>query len=124
MTCHRQYEMRPMCTVSMAMVVGVMIGGLSVLMTPRAIAGDLSLASAPREASVDLTPPLYEPRLHPSPKARIEGVARALDNNGPIVLPLVPDHVGLTMVRHRRHGKGHPCRTDALNINQIGRAHV
>jgi len=88
-----------MCTVSMAMVVGVMIGGLSVLMTPRAIAGDLSLASAPRAASVDLTPPLYEPRLHPSPKARIEGVARALDNNGPIVLPLVPDHVGLTMVR-------------------------
>ena len=93
MTYHKQYEMRPMYTVRMAMVVGVMIGTLSVLVAPRVIAGDLSLASAPREAGVDLTPPVYERRLHPSPKARIEGIARAFDNNAPIVLPLVPDHI-------------------------------
>src|SRR6478609_6167179 len=97
MTYHKQYEMRPMYTVSMAMVVGVMIGTLSVLVAPHVIAGDLSLASAPREAGVDLTPPLYERRLHPSPKARIEGITRAFDNNAPIVLPLVPDHIGLTI---------------------------
>jgi hypothetical protein len=45
----------------------------------------------------NMTAPLYEPRVHGLPKARIEGGTRGAERHGPVVLPLVPDHVGLTI---------------------------
>ena len=42
------------------------------------------------------TAPHYQPHTGRSPKARIEGGSRGRDTHDPHVIPLVPDHVGLT----------------------------
>lgn len=43
--------------------------------------------------------PVYHPRVQRPPRARIEGGPRGQDGTMPTVIPLVPDHIGLTIAR-------------------------
>ena len=45
----------------------------------------------------DLTLPLYHPPKKLIPRARVGGALRGTDGNDPVLVPLVPDHVGLTV---------------------------
>jgi len=45
----------------------------------------------------DLTLPLYQPPKKLIPRARVGGALRGTDGNDPVLVPLVPDHVGLTV---------------------------
>lgn len=44
----------------------------------------------------ELVLPIYKPRKESSPRARIEGASRGSESGEPLVVALVPDHVGLT----------------------------
>ena len=48
-------------------------------------------------AAADLPMPVYKPRKHDSPRARIGGHTRGAQTDTPVLIALVPDHVGFTI---------------------------
>lgn len=64
---------------------------------PTASSGGSSLRAPTRLMAADLKAPLYRPRLHRAPRARVEGGTRGQDGTTSNVIPLVPDHIGLTI---------------------------
>lgn len=59
--------------------------------------GGSSFQAPARLTAADPTAPRYKPRSSKAPKARIEGGTRGQDGTTPNVIPLVPDHIGLTI---------------------------
>jgi Domain of Unknown Function (DUF928) len=47
--------------------------------------------------AADLPMPLYKPRKHSSHRARIGGQTRGAETDAPVLIALVPDHVGFTI---------------------------
>ncbi|MDQ6735095.1 MAG: DUF928 domain-containing protein [Nitrospirota bacterium] len=58
--------------------------------------GRASAATTLQGQETDPTVPRYRPGMH-QPKSRIEGTTRGIESSELLVLPLVPDHVGLTI---------------------------
>jgi hypothetical protein len=65
---------------------------------PRSFAiGSGPQAESARLVADDVKAPVYKPRAPRAPRVRIEGGTRGPEQNAPTVIPLVPDHVGLTI---------------------------
>jgi uncharacterized protein DUF928 len=58
--------------------------------------GSAFAAATLQGQEIEQTMPHYRPGMH-RPKSRIEGTTRGIESNELLVLPLVPDHVGLTI---------------------------
>jgi hypothetical protein len=58
--------------------------------------GSVFAATTVQGQETDPAVPRYRPGMH-QPKSRIEGTTRGIESSELLVLPLVPDHVGLTI---------------------------
>ena len=85
-----------MLTLTVSFVITFMMGAVFSWLPQGALA-DASIETRQSDIDVHVMMPLYEPNKYRPPKARIEGGVRGRDSNGLVVLPLVPDHVGLTI---------------------------
>jgi hypothetical protein len=80
-------------------VAALMIESLGVGFGHDALPSGSSGKGEPQGFEAGRTAPHYHPYAGSSPKARIEGGSRGRDTYDPHVIPLVPDHVGLTTNR-------------------------
>jgi len=85
-------------TLLVSLLVAFSLGAPCCGFAPTASAGGSSLQAPTRLTAADQPAPQYRPRSYRPPKARIEGGTRGQDSTMPMVIPLVPDHVGLTIV--------------------------
>ena len=82
-------------TVSLLLLLGLLSMGLCDPVTTLAVSDQPSVAqSAPTE---DVPLPLYQPPKKLIPRARVGGGLRGTDGSDPVLVALVPDHVGLTV---------------------------
>jgi Domain of Unknown Function (DUF928) len=84
-------------TLTVKLIMTFMMGGAFSWVPHVAFASSALVEKQQAGIGVHLMLPLYEPKMHRPPKARIEGGTRGSDSGGLVVLPLVPDHVGLTI---------------------------
>ena len=87
----------PTLTPIAGLLVALSFGGPCGVFAPTASAEGSSLQAFVRFTADNTHTPLYRPRLHSTHRARIEGSTRGQNGNLPKVIPLVPDHVGLTI---------------------------
>lgn len=82
--------------VTVSLIVGLILSmGLYDPATTLAVSDQPTVSqSAPTE---DLPLPLYTPPKKLTPRARVGGGLRGTDGNDPVLVALVPDHVGLTV---------------------------
>jgi hypothetical protein len=89
------------CAMSIARCMAILAAALA-LSFPCVIGGEYAgggrafAATTLQDQGIDPTAPRYRPGMH-RPKSRIEGTTRGIESNELLVLPLVPDHVGLTI---------------------------
>jgi hypothetical protein len=85
-----------MRSITVSLLSGLILGmGLCGPATTLAVSGQPSVAQAgPTE---DAPIPLYHPPKKLTPRARVGGGLRGTDGNDPVLVALVPDHVGLTV---------------------------
>jgi hypothetical protein len=83
-------------TVSLLLILGLILSlGLCDPATTLAVSDQPSVAQpAPTE---DVPLPLYQPPKKLTPRARVGGELRGTDGNDPVLVALVPDHVGFTV---------------------------
>ncbi|MGH7253197.1 MAG: DUF928 domain-containing protein [Nitrospiraceae bacterium] len=86
-----------MLTPLVSLLVTISLGAPGSGFEPAAFAGSSSLRAPTRLTAADPTAPRYKPRSSKAPRARIEGGTRGQDGTTPNVIPLVPDHIGLTI---------------------------
>jgi len=91
-----QTEALPMQSLTVSLLLGLILSvGLCDAATTLAVSDQPSVAqSGPPE---DTPLPLYQPPKKLIPRARVGGGLRGTDGNDPVLVALVPDHVGLTV---------------------------
>jgi hypothetical protein len=89
------------CTMSLARCMAIVAATLA-LDSPCVVGGEYAgggsafAATTLQSQEIDPTAPRYRPGMQ-RPRSRIEGTIRGVESSELLVLPLVPDHVGLTI---------------------------
>ena len=85
-----------MRSVTVSLLSGLILSmGLFDPTTTPAVAGQPSVAQS--ESTVDVPLPIYTPPKKLTPRARVGDGLRGTDGSDPVLVALVPDHVGLTI---------------------------